>query len=236
MIRSLQRVEGWLQDAARGAALRGAHMAVRVPALRPYLLRGLLAELERAYTDEVGDRVQLLHDRWFARHLQKFLYRLLDERPAAARANLRFLDTWSRDVRRRSAAQALGRITPATVVIEPTDRCNLGCPGCYAKSTRDGADLSYEQLVGIVEEVIGMGVTLVTLSGGEPFLREREDQVITRLAEKFPDHGFLVYTNGTLIDEAMAQRLGEVGNVFPADKVFPSRTVAPGSSWRSAAS
>jgi len=59
----------------------------------------------------------------------------------------------------------------------------------------------------------------VTISGGEPFLRERADRAITRLAERFTDRGFLVYTNGTLIDEATARRLGEVGNVFPAISV-----------------
>jgi MoaA/NifB/PqqE/SkfB family radical SAM enzyme len=64
-----------------------------------------------------------------------------------------------------------------------------------------------------------MGVTLVTISGGEPFLRERADRTLTRLAERFPDRGFLVYTNGTLIDEAVADRLARVGNVFPAISV-----------------
>ena len=54
----------------------------------------------------------------------------------------------------------------------------------------------------IVRQVIDMGVTLITISGGEPFLRERADRTITRLAGRFNNRGFLVYTNGTLIDRA----------------------------------
>ncbi len=64
-----------------------------------------------------------------------------------------------------------------------------------------------------------MGVTLITLTGGEPFFREQDDRLITRAAADFPDNGFLVYTNASLIDEAAAERLGEAGNVFPAISV-----------------
>jgi radical SAM protein with 4Fe4S-binding SPASM domain len=36
------------------------------------------------------------------------------------------------------------------------------------------------------------------------------------LAERFPDCFFVMYTNGTLVDEAVAKRLGRLGNVSPA--------------------
>ncbi|MFW6061321.1 MAG: radical SAM/SPASM domain-containing protein, partial [Planctomycetota bacterium] len=113
----------------------------------------------------------------------------------------------------------VGKVTPCTVVIEPTDRCNFSCPGCYAKSTRHGSDLPYERFEEIVQQVIDMGVTLITISGGEPFLREQADQSLTRLAAKFNRRGFLVYTNGSLIDEEVVDRLARVGNVFPAISV-----------------
>ncbi len=209
----------WLSHMAITAAGKGAGLALNVPVLRDFLLEKLFQRLDRTYTDWEVDRERLMHDRWFAKHLKTFLHRLINERPAAAKAIIRFIGTWAEDVRRRGQGQRQGEVTPCTVVIEPTDRCNLNCPGCYAKSTRDGANISYEQLVDIVDQVIDMGVTLVTISGGEPFLREKEDHAITRLAERFPDRGFLVYTNGTLIDEETAARLGEVGNVFPAISV-----------------
>jgi MoaA/NifB/PqqE/SkfB family radical SAM enzyme len=201
------------------AAVTGAGLALDVPLLRNFFLDRLLQRLDKSYREHEQDPERLLHDRWFGRHLRSFLHRLINERPAAARAILRFIGTWSVDVNRRSDAQRTGIAAPATVVIEPTDRCNLNCPGCYARSTKDGCDLPYERLVEIVQEVIGMGVTLVTLSGGEPFLREKIDRSITRLAERFTDRGFLVYTNGTLLDDETVARMAAVGNVFPAISV-----------------
>ena len=186
--------------------------------LRNFALNKLLQRLERSYDETEEDQRALMHVRWFGSHLGAFLHRLIDERPAAARAILRFIGTWIQGVYRRDAQQT-GLATPCTVVIEPTDRCNLHCPECYAKSSCDGSDLPFERMVEIVEQVIDMGVTLVTLSGGEPFMRERADRTITRLAERFSNRGFLVYTNGTLIDREIAARLGAAGNVFPAISV-----------------
>ncbi len=50
-----------------------------------------------------------------------------------------------------------------------------------------------------------MGMTLITLTGGEPFMREARDRFITRMAAEFPNLGFLVYTNSTMITEEVAQ-------------------------------
>ena len=213
------RIEQGISAWSLGAAIKGAEWALRVPKLRDVVLDRLFERLSRSYDETVEDQELLRHHRWFGQRLRPFLYRLIDERPSAARAILRFVGTWIKDVYRRTGVQRTDRVAPCTVVIEPTDRCNLNCPGCYAKSTVSGSDLPYERLVEIVEQVVDMGVTLITVSGGEPFLRERSERVLTRLAERFNDHGFLVYTNGTLIDGEVAERLGEVGNVFPAISV-----------------
>ena len=209
-----------LRQLRTAAVLKGADLTLRVPGLRGWFLDRLLDRLETAYDETTADwDEQLLHVRWLGRQLRPFLTRLVNERPRAARAILRFVATWSQDMYRRTDNQDSGRATPCTVVIEPTDRCNLKCPGCYAKSSCDGSDLPFEQMLQIVEQVIDMGVTLITISGGEPVLREKADRTLSRLGEMFPDQGFLVYTNGTLIDEQIAQRLGAIGNVFPAISV-----------------
>ncbi|MGC9454841.1 MAG: radical SAM/SPASM domain-containing protein [Phycisphaerae bacterium] len=210
--------QGWSNLAVK-TALKGADLAIQVPFLRDIFIDRLTRRLEGSYDELETDRELLEHDRWLGQHLQAFLHRLVHERPAAARAILRFIATWMEDMRRRSANQEKGRATPCTVVIEPTDRCNLNCPGCYAKSTRDGTHIPYDQMVQLVRQVVDMGVTLVTVSGGEPFLREQADRTLTRLGEAFPNRGFLVYTNGTLIDEPTAERLARVGNIFPAISV-----------------
>jgi len=201
------------------ASVKGAGLAFRIPPLRDYLVGKLIRRLDLSYDANEADREQLMHVRWFGRHLIPFAHRLIDERPAAARAILRFVGTWIQDMYRRTDAQNNGLSAPCTVVIEPTDRCNLHCPGCYARSSCDGSDLPYDRMVEIVQQVIDMGVTLITISGGEPFLREQADRTITRLAERFNNRGFLVYTNGTLIDEQTADRMGRAGNIFPAISV-----------------
>jgi len=208
-----------LSHLAVAAAVKGADLALQIPRVRDFFVEKLLRRLESSHEECEDDPDKLRHDLWMGRHLKPFLHRLIDERPAAARAILRFIATWSYDVYRRTDAYRSGRPSPCTVVIEPTDRCNLNCPGCYAKSSRDGSDLPYERMVEIVQQVIDMGVTLITVSGGEPFLRERADRTLTRLAARFHDRGFLVYTNGTLIDEEIADRLAAVGNLFPAISV-----------------
>ena len=201
------------------AVIRAADLSLHVSSRRNFFVERLLHTVDRAINENEHDPETLAHVVGIGAHLKTFLLRVARERPAAARAILRFIGTYIEDVYRRTRSQDAGIAAPATVVIEPTDRCNLRCPGCYAKSSSDGSDLPFDRMVDVVKQVIDMGVSLITISGGEPFLRERADRTISRLAERFPNHGFLVYTNGTMIDEAIAVRLGKLGNVFPAISV-----------------
>lgn len=218
-----QNVSGRISEKLHAVAfmglLKAAEYSLYVPSEHNFLIERLLRTLDAAIQETEQDSETRAHLVWFGAHLRPFLRRLVKERPAAARAILRFLGTYIDDVYRRTRSQEKGLPAPSTVVIEPTDRCNLRCPGCYAKSSSDGCDLPFERLVEIVQQVVDMGVSLITISGGEPFVREHADHTLTRLAERFPNHGFLVYTNGTMIDEAVAERLGKAGNVFPAISV-----------------
>jgi MoaA/NifB/PqqE/SkfB family radical SAM enzyme len=57
-----------------------------------------------------------------------------------------------------------------------------------------------------------MGIHLVLMTGGEPFLRKD----LFDLFKKHEDTIFQIYTNGTLIDEKMVERFVALGNVVPA--------------------
>jgi len=210
------------------ALVKAAELSLHVPTQHNFFIQRLLHFLDKAFDETEQDPETHATLAWFGTHLKAFLRRLVRERPTAARAILRFLGTYIEDVYRRTRSQETGIVAPSTVVIEPTDRCNLRCAGCYAKSGAGGSDLPFERLIEIVEQVVDMGVSLITISGGEPFLRERVDGAISRLAERFPNHGFLVYSNGTMIDESIAARLGKLGNVFPAISVegFENQTDA----------
>jgi MoaA/NifB/PqqE/SkfB family radical SAM enzyme len=114
---------------------------------------------------------------------------------------------------RRKAFQAeKGFYPPDAMLMSPTMRCNLHCYGCYAAEYSIEEDLPFEVMDRLVRECKEMGIHLVIMTGGEPFLRKD----LFDLFEKHGDTTFQIYTNGTLIDEKMVERFVELGNVVPA--------------------
>jgi MoaA/NifB/PqqE/SkfB family radical SAM enzyme len=102
-----------------------------------------------------------------------------------------------------------------TLVVNPTMRCNIACTGCYASRFQKSEDMDYGMLRRLLTECREMGTNFITISGGEPLLYPH----LFEMAKEFEDMAFLMYTNSTLIDDAMAQRLASVGNIFPAISV-----------------
>jgi len=113
----------------------------------------------------------------------------------------------------RKAFQAeRGFYPPDAMLISPTMRCNLHCYGCYSAAYSSEEDLPLEVMDRLVSECKEMGIHLVLMTGGEPFLRED----LFDLFEKHDDTIFQIYTNAILIDEKMVDRFVELGNVVPA--------------------
>lgn len=110
---------------------------------------------------------------------------------------------------------------PNFIVLSPTQRCNLNCTGCYACSDRTTAPtLPFRLVDKIVGEVHdSFNSRFVTISGGEPFMYNDDGKTIFDIFEKYNDMFFLIYTNGTLINEKIASRLEKLGNVTPAISV-----------------
>ena len=100
--------------------------------------------------------------------------------------------------RRKAFEAERGFYPPDAMLISPTMRCNLNCYGCYS-GVYSQEDLPYEVLDRLMGECKEMGIHLVMMTGGEPFLRRD----LFDLFEKHDDMMFQVYTNGTLIDEKM---------------------------------
>lgn len=117
--------------------------------------------------------------------------------------------------------QKHGMYPPTFITISPTMKCNLKCIGCYASSSPTSeTTLSWTLLNKTIEDAyINMGMRFFVISGGEPMLYKSEDKTILDLAEKWNDCFFLMYTNGTLINEKVALRLSELGNLTPAISV-----------------
>lgn len=98
---------------------------------------------------------------------------------------------------------------PFTILISPTMQCNLKCRGCYSGKYVREPGLSYELLHRILGEAREMGILFIVFSGGEPLIR-RDD--LFRLAEEYNDMYFMFYTNGTLINDSVADDLYGLGN------------------------
>ncbi len=110
---------------------------------------------------------------------------------------------------------------PYLLLISPTQNCNLRCKGCYAGSDATKKDyLDFDTLDRILTEKRELwGSHFTAISGGEPFMYKSRGKTLLDLAERHRDEFFLVYTNGTLIDDEIAARLEELGNVTTAISV-----------------
>jgi cyclic pyranopterin phosphate synthase len=98
--------------------------------------------------------------------------------------------------------------------ISITDRCNYKC--VYCRTGNEGAlygDLPFSDYLRMARVLVGMGVTKVRLTGGEPLLRNGVVEFVRELKKLRPEDGELdiaLTTNGHLLAE-MAQPLKDAG-------------------------
>jgi len=104
-----------------------------------------------------------------------------------------------------------GVAPPIVALISPTMRCNLKCIGCYAAEYEHVQDMKPETFNRLLQECKEIGVHLVTILGGEPFIYKPLLEVLG----SHKDMVFQVFTNGTLITEALAAKIVALGNLAP---------------------
>jgi MoaA/NifB/PqqE/SkfB family radical SAM enzyme len=116
-------------------------------------------------------------------------------------------------MRKRAAAGRNGLHVPPIAIFSITNRCNLRCKGCYAQAIRRDAseELSTGKLRGIVSEADSLGVSFITIVGGEPLVRPE----IFDIAGDFPRILFLIVTNGLLLEADLIARLPRQRNTIP---------------------
>lgn len=96
---------------------------------------------------------------------------------------------------------------PIYTFFEITRRCNLKCRHCYVSKERR-RELSYREVVSIIDQLKEKNCLILNFSGGEVFMR-KDFLDIARYARK---NGFAVkiFTNGTLIDSRNADALAQI--------------------------
>jgi MoaA/NifB/PqqE/SkfB family radical SAM enzyme len=193
-----------LAGLARGADRR-IGLAVRVVESLPFF--PLSSDVGRALTKKLGSGDHALVE---------FIGRLgreLSERSMEKFVTNLLVNAWvdGRPARERFRREE-GFYPPNFVVISPTMRCNFRCTGCWAAMYEDVPNMEMPLLERVVAECKeDLGVRFFTIAGGEPFIRRD----LLDFYERHDDCYFQVYTNGVLIDEEVASRLGELGNVAP---------------------
>ena len=99
-------------------------------------------------------------------------------------------------------------------LIEITEKCNLGCPMCYANSSENGREIPLEQIEKMLDyfvEAEGGKAEILQISGGEPTLHSQITELLKLCKTK--NIGYVMLnTNGLRIaaDEAFVQELSEL--------------------------
>jgi MoaA/NifB/PqqE/SkfB family radical SAM enzyme len=113
--------------------------------------------------------------------------------------------------KKRDEVRSQGIRAPFIYLISPTMRCNLRCFGCYASEYDPKDDLPLPVIDRVLSEGKELGIYMVIILGGEPFIRDDMWQIY----EKHEDITFIPFTNGTLLDDKRVEKMGKLGNIIP---------------------
>ena len=108
------------------------------------------------------------------------------------------------------AAETRHRRPPVRALWEFTWHCDLRCAHCLVDAgPNDLRELTTAEALDLVDQIAGLGVRAVTLSGGDPLLRKDWFDVCTRIRER----GLIcrLSTNGNLIDREVVAKLESIG-------------------------
>lgn len=108
-----------------------------------------------------------------------------------------------------------GLHVPPFMIASITKRCNLKCKGCYAlthaNNKKVSSDLPLEKWHKLFKEARELGISLILLGGGEPFIRKD----VINITAAFPEIIFPVFTNGLLINDDIIKNLKKQKNLIP---------------------
>lgn len=116
-----------------------------------------------------------------------------------------------RSVQRFEKRLKRGEFFPAFLFISVTDQCNLSCQGCWVTPCSPRRELDAASLDSLIRQCKAKGSYFFGILGGEPLLHKG----LFHVFEQHPDCYFLLFTNGTLITDAVAAEMRRLANVSP---------------------
>jgi MoaA/NifB/PqqE/SkfB family radical SAM enzyme len=122
----------------------------------------------------------------------------------------------ARSLLRSRAARLRSRTHPTMLIVEPTLRCDAGCPACYNRAllNAEGATLDVRAAAGIAASLPDLAVLM--LGGGEPTLHPDLPGFVAAFARHTPARYLNLPTNG-LRPDGIAAVVDEVCRVFPGE-------------------
>ena len=100
---------------------------------------------------------------------------------------------------------------PRFCIFSVTWECNLDCVGCYAKDYTSNGSLNIVEINIIANQVSDLGCFVSIIAGGEPMM---VPNLISTLSE-IKSSLFLLFTNGTLINENVIDQFKKTKNILP---------------------
>jgi cyclic pyranopterin phosphate synthase len=100
--------------------------------------------------------------------------------------------------------------------ISITQRCNNRCAYCHKegevqRANRSAELMSVEEIVRISKIAIGLGISRIKLTGGEPLMRKDLPEIVAGIAAVPGLRDLSLTTNGLLLGGGMAKRLRDCG-------------------------
>lgn len=103
--------------------------------------------------------------------------------------------------------EIFSRGLPSQACLEITYRCNFNCIHCFNCPSHD-KELSYGEIISVLDQLAEAGVIYLKLSGGEPLIR-KDFFDIARYARK-TDFALTIFTNAALITEEVADKISQL--------------------------
>ena len=93
-----------------------------------------------------------------------------------------------------------------------TYNCNLACKHCFLGGLTNAGVEDSNRLLPIWHKLQGATIRLIEFSGGEPFLHPTFPKLLE--LTHLQNQPVIIKTNGTLIDQAMAETVSKMGNII----------------------
>lgn len=107
--------------------------------------------------------------------------------------------------RRIQPKQPHGEYPLRELFVECTNACNLKCKHCYLGNINKNSELPLEKIKDMLDQFSDIGGESVTLSGGEPFLRQDILEIIDYASSR--PLFISIFSNGILITDEIVKKL-----------------------------